>query len=160
MNDIAAEAGIARQTLYGSFSNKDAVMQATIQLMADRAITGIETDLEAVTDLGDQLDVVFRHIAIEPFELLNASPNSADIVEGFNASSQKELAAAAERNRLIIAQILKPANDSIKRCGLTRDEFADFIQRSASSAKYNAKDPKHLLRLLTALRVAVLKVTE
>ena len=36
MNDIAEEAGISRQTLYKSFANKDAVLQATIRLLADQ----------------------------------------------------------------------------------------------------------------------------
>lgn len=159
MNDIAAEAGIARQTLYNAFSNKDAVLQATIRLMADRATAGIEAGLEDVHDLGDRLDVIFRHITIEHFDLLDASPNSEDIVAGFNASSQNELAAAAKRNKTIISQIMKPYAGEIKKAGLTLDQFADFVERSATAAKYSATSRKHLLSLLAALKIAVLKVT-
>lgn len=160
MNDIASEAGIARQTLYNAFSNKDAVLQATIQLMADRAIAGIEAGLNHADDLGDQLDVVFKHIAIEPFDLLDASPNSEDIVAGFNASSQIELAAAAERNKAVLVRIMKPYADSIRKSGLTLSQFADFIERAASSAKYHARNRKHLLSLLAALKIAALKVID
>ena len=159
MNDIAAEAGIARQTLYNAFSNKDAVLQATIRLLANRSHAGIEEGLKNTNNLGDRLDVIFKHTVIEPFELLDASPNSEDIVAGFNASSQNELAAAAERNRVIIAQVLEPAQGAVERSGLSLDQFADFIQRSASGAKYNANSRKHLMMLLDALKVAVLKVT-
>jgi len=159
MNDIAVEAGVARQTLYNAFSNKDAVLQATIQLMADRAMAGIEAGLKNTNDLSDQLDVVFGHITIDPFELLNASPNSEDIVTGFNASSKNELAAAAARNKAVISQIMKPFSSEIKRNGLTLDQFADFVERSASAAKYNAGSRKHLLSLLSALKIATLKVT-
>lgn len=160
MNDIAAEAGIARQTLYNVFSNKDAVLQATIQFMTDRAIAGIEAGLKDKNDLGDQLDVVFNHIAIEPFELLDASPNSEDIVAGFNASSQNELAAAAERNKAVISRILEPYAESIEKSGLTTGQFADFVERSAASAKYNAGNRKHLLSLLAALKIATLRVAD
>ncbi|MEM9104699.1 MAG: helix-turn-helix domain-containing protein, partial [Pseudomonadota bacterium] len=73
MNDIAAEAGIARQTLYNVFANKDAVLQATIRLMADRAAAGIEAGLKDTHDLSEQLDVIFKHIVIDSFELLDAS---------------------------------------------------------------------------------------
>ena len=160
MNDIAAEAGIARQTLYNVFSNKDAVLQATIRLLADRAIASIEANLEKTSDLGDQLDVIFKHIAIEPFDLLDASPNSEDIVTGFNASSQNELAAAAERNTEIIASVLEPTKDEIERNGLSLNQFADFVQRSAAGAKYHANSRQHLLKLLAALKVAILKVVD
>lgn len=159
MNDIAAEAGIARQTLYNAFSKKDAVLQATIRLMADRAIAAIEAGLKNTENLGDQLDMVFKHIAIEPFELLDASPNSEDIVAGFNASSQTELAAAAARNKAILSRIMEPYASEIENSGLTLDQFADFIERSASAAKHNAGNRKHLMNLLTALKIAVIKVT-
>ena len=158
MNDIAAEAGIARQTLYNAFSNKDAVLQATIRLLSDRSFARIEAGLKDLNDLGDQLDVIFRHITIEPFDLLDASPNSEDIVAGFNASSQRELAAAAERNRAVIARILEPYRREIEKSGLTCEQFADFVERSASAAKYNAGNRKHLLSLLSALKIAALKV--
>ena len=158
MNDIAAEAGIARQTLYNTFANKDAVLQATIRLLSDKSTAGIDAGLEHATNLGDQLDVVFAHIAVAPFDMLAASPNAEDIVAGFNASSQSELAAAAERNRLVIRQVIEPAKKAIEGSGLSLDQFADFVQRSASGTKYNANDRKHLLALLAALKVAVLKV--
>ena len=160
MNDIAAEAGISRQTLYNAFSNKDEVLRATIQLFSDRAVAQIDAGIKDANDLGERLDVVFKHIAIEPFELLNASPNAEDIVAGFNASSQKEIAAAAERNRVIIARIMGPYKSAIEKNGLTLDQFADFVQRSASGAKYNASNRQHLLRLLAALKVATLKVAD
>ena len=159
MNDIAAETGIARQTLYNAFSNKDEVLQATIRLFSDRACAQIDAALEATDDLGERLDVIFKHMAIEPFDLLSASPNAEDIVAGFNASSQQEIAAAAERNRVIIAKVVEPHKGAIERSGLTLDQFADFVQRSASGAKYNASNRRHLLRLLAALKVAVMKVT-
>ena len=158
MNDIAAEAGIARQTLYNAFSNKDEVLQATIRLFTDRAVAAINAGLEKTDDLGERLDVIFRHVAIEPYDLLSASPNAEDIVAGFNAASQQELAAAAERNRAIIAQVMAPTTDAIEKSGLTLDQFADFVQRSATAAKYNATSRKHLLKLLAALKVAALKV--
>ncbi|MEM8688661.1 MAG: TetR/AcrR family transcriptional regulator [Pseudomonadota bacterium] len=158
MNDIAAEAGIARQTLYNAFSNKDEVLQATIRLFSDQATARIEAAFETVGELGDRLDVIFRHIAVEPFDLLNASPNAQDIVAGFNASSQKEIAAAAERNRVIIAETLAPSKAQIEESGLTVDQFADFVQRAASGAKYTASSRKHLLSLLKALKIATLRV--
>lgn len=158
MNDIAGEAGIARQTLYNAFSNKDEVLRATLRLLTERATARIEAGLGRTNALGEQLDVVFRHIAVEPFDMLRASPNAEDIVEGFNASSQQEIAAAAEGNRIIIARILGPYRRAIESNGLTVDQFADFVQRSAANAKYSASDRKHILNLLTALKVAVQKV--
>ncbi|WP_171179975.1 TetR/AcrR family transcriptional regulator [Ruegeria sp. HKCCD8929] len=159
MNDIASEAGISRQTLYNAFANKDAVLQATIRLLADKVIADIEAGLKKADGLGDQLDVIFKHIAIEHFDLMHTSPNAEDIVAGFNASSQNELEEGAQRNIEVISRVIGPYASEIEENGLTVAQFADFVQRSATAAKYNAKSRKHLLDLLGALRVSVLKVT-
>ena len=159
MNDIAAEAGISRQTLYNTFANKDAVLQATIRLLADRVIADIEAGLQDTDDLGDQLNIIFKHITIEHFDMMHASPNTEDIVAGFNATSQNELEAGAKRNIKVIAKVLEPYARAIEKSGLTIHQLADFIQRSATAAKYSSKNKKHLLDQLAALRVSVLKVT-
>lgn len=158
MNDIAKEAGISRQTLYKAFANKDAVLQATIRMLADKVILDIEAGLEKANGLGEQLDVIFRHIVIEHYDFLQSSPNAADIIAGVIVSSQTELEAGAQRNAEIIARVLAPFSSEIEQCDLTVDQYADFVQRSATAAKYNAKSRKHLLELLAALRVSTLNV--
>ena len=159
MNDIAIEAGISTQTLYNFFANKDAVLQGTIRLLADRVIAGIQAGVKKTKSLSEQLDVVFEHIAIKHFDLLDTSPNAEEIIAGVNASSQQELAAGAKRNIALISEIIEPYKSEIEKNGLTVEQFADFIQSSATAAKYNAKNREHMLDLLTALRVAALKVT-
>lgn len=158
MNDIAGEAGISRQTLYKAFANKDEILQATIRSLADKVVLDIEAGLKTVDSLGAQLDVIFRHVVIEHYDFLKSSPNADDIIAGVSASSQKELEEGARRNTQIIAKVLEPFSRAIERCGLTVQQYADFIQRSAAAAKYSAKSRKHLLDLLSALRVSVLRV--
>ena len=158
MNDIAEAAGISRQTLYKAFANKDEVLQATIRSLADKVVVDIEAGLDKTDGLGAQLDVIFKHAVVEHYDFLQSSPNAEDIIAGVTASSQKELEAGAQRNTEIIARVLSTYSSEIEKSKLGVDQFADFIQRSATAAKYSAKNRKHLLGLLAALRVSVLKV--
>ncbi|WP_171206163.1 hypothetical protein [Ruegeria sp. HKCCA0235A] len=87
------------------------------------------------------------------------SPNAEDIIAGVTSISQKELEAGAKRNTEIIARVLEPYSSAIESCDLTVDQYADFIQRSSTAAKYSAKNKKHLIELLSALRMSALKVT-
>ena len=159
MNDIAEAAGISRQTLYKAFANKDEVLQATIRSLADKVVLDIEAGLGKAEGLGEQLDVIFKHTVIEHYDFLQSSPNAEDIIAGVSASSQEELEAGAQRNTEIIVGVLEPFSGSIAKCDLTVGQYADFVQRSATAAKYSAKSKKHLLELLAALRVSALKVT-
>lgn len=57
MGDIAREGGVARQTLYNSFNNKDAVLRIHIQVYTEIVIVEIRVGLESMNALGPQLDL-------------------------------------------------------------------------------------------------------
>ena len=64
MSDVAQEAGISRQTLYAVFSSKDELLRAIIRQLSNRKVAGIEADFERTSDLGERLDSVILHMAI------------------------------------------------------------------------------------------------
>lgn len=67
--------------LYNAFSNKDVVLQAMIRSLADQVVEDIAAGLEKANNLGEQLDVIFRHTVIEHYDLLQSSPNAEDILQ-------------------------------------------------------------------------------
>lgn len=55
MVDVAAAAGVSRQTLYNEFGNKDGLARALVRREADRYLAGVERALAAHDDAGDRL---------------------------------------------------------------------------------------------------------
>lgn len=160
MNDIAGEAGIVRQTLYNAFANKDEVLRAAIRLHTDRSVAAIKAGSAEATDLGDTLDILFEHMVVRPYELINATPHADDIVSGFNDAAREEIAVAGERYRALIESLLVSHAKEIRALGLTTHQLADFVQRSAVGCKHDARNKKHLLELLASLKVLVLKAVD
>ncbi|WP_211300929.1 TetR/AcrR family transcriptional regulator [Aliiruegeria haliotis] len=152
MHDLASEAGVSRQTLYNAFSSKNDILRRLIRVYADEGVDEIRSGLGAAQGLSERLDLAFRKIALEPYDLIASSPNAEDIVEGFNASSQQELAVAEERFRSVIEEILKPYEASLAAAGFSLPALSDFVQRSAKAAKKGARDRDHLVQLLGTLR--------
>lgn len=160
MNDIASEAGIARQTLYNVYSNKDEVLRATIRLFTDRSLAAIEANDAVAQTLDDKLDVVFEQMVVRPFEILSATPDADDIINGFNEAGRDEISIANERYRAAIESILAPFKQQISASGLTTHQLSDFVRSTAKAFKRDAENKKHLLQLLEALKVLVLKITK
>lgn len=160
MNDIAAEAGIARQTLYTVFSNKDEVLRTTIRLFADRSLAAIEAEAAEVDTLGERLDIVFAHMVVRPFEMLRASPDADDIISGFNQAGRDELSIANERYAAAIEGILAPFDERIAASGMNVRQLADFVRTSAKGFKHDARDKAQLSELLASLKALVLAVAE
>lgn len=158
MNDIASEAGIARQTLYNAFANKDDVLCAAIRVFADRSMADIQAKLDDIPALGARLDLVFEHLAIVPYDMLSASPNAEGIFDGFNAAGMAEMAESHQRFRQVIEDILEPHAAALAQAGLTPASLSDFVRKSATSAKHDARNRDHLIELLTTLKALVVNV--
>jgi AcrR family transcriptional regulator len=158
MNDIATEAGIARQTLYKTFSNKDEVLCAAIRHVSEKAVIAAQQDCQGLDDLGAKMDAVFRHVVIQPYEIISAFPDAEDIVSGFNAAGKVEWAAANDRNRRLYEWVLAPYATGFEIANLSVSQVADVVQRSASAFKHDAKDKQELVGLLNSLKVMILKI--
>ncbi len=155
MNDIAKEAGISRQTLYNSFSNKDEVLIGTIRLHTERTIQQIEEGLIGLADPGDlgaKLDLLFEFIAIQPYEIIHASPNAESLLEGMNAASDAEIAISNEKFRELIEKVLLPHAGSLEDVGLTLHQLSDMLRNYASAVKNQAEDLAHLKELLLSMK--------
>lgn len=156
MNDIANEVGVARQTLYATFSTKDDILRATIRLRAERGIAAIRAECEHTQDLKEQLNIFFEQHTVTPFDRIRASVDPDDFLSGFNAAGEKEIAKSDAAYCAVLERILTPFESAISDAGLTVREYAEFIQISSAGFKHTAKSKKQLTRLLDALRSSVL----
>lgn len=159
MNDIAGEAGIARQTLYNVYANKDEVLRGVIRLMMDQALAAVEAECATAETLGGKIDSAFRHMVVEPYERLHASPHAEDIITGFNDAARDELETASVRYRALLETMLAPHAKPLRAAGLTPREVADVVGTASKAFKYEAPDRKTLARLLASLKALVLAVT-
>lgn len=159
MNDIASAAGVARQTLYNLFSNKDEVLVATIRLYMDRAIGETNEALRTVDDIGQSLEIVFEHLARRPYALLNSAPNYEDLIEGQGELSRRAVSDGYQRFAAILERLLAPAEARIRAAGSTVGGLADAILRFACAAKHEARDAAHLNALLATLKAMALGLT-
>jgi AcrR family transcriptional regulator len=157
MNDIAHEAGVARQTLYNAFPNKDAVLSATIRLFMDRALQRAEAELASCDDLRGQLAIVFEHLVRQPYAMAHSSPNAEDIIDGVGADSRKVIRECMEGFRAVFEKLLTPGEVKIRASGMTTDQLVDAILNFASAAKHEARDQAHLDELLQSLTAMTLR---
>lgn len=159
MNDIAAEAGVVRQTLYNVYANKDEVLRAAVRRFSDMTLNGIREDCAGVDDLPEQLDIIFDHVVVRLYRLLSTMPDVDDLISDTTASSQDVIAEAEERNRALIEEFLVPYADRLAMATLSPAALADFIRISLTGFKHNATSEEHLLSLLRTLKAQVLAVT-
>ena len=160
MNDIASEAGIVRQTLYNVFKNKDEVLCATIRQYADNGLAAAAEEIEGTSDLGDQIDILFKHYVVTGYDMMQQSPDADDVINGFNEVGREELARVNQRFTKAFAEVLDPYEQPIMDSGYSVQELSNFLATGAKGIKHLAENREQLLAILATLRKTVLQAAE
>lgn len=158
--DIADEAGVARQTVYNSFADKDAILRETVNYIYASTFDEIKRELTDTEILAERLDIFFDHLAIQKYEMTFSSPEADDIISGFKEVAKEEFEQGHAASRALIEKTLRPYAKSIRESGLGVRDLAEFIERSLANAKSVARDKKHLTKLLMSLKVLVLNLVD
>ena len=108
MGDIAAEAGVSRQALYGVFPTKDDLLAASIQHVSGQSMDEVQDRWSQHSDLGRKLDDLFELTIIHYYDMMQREPETKDIVGEGSAATQAALACVCLRKRDMIAEMLLP----------------------------------------------------
>ncbi len=157
MEEIAAEAGVSKPTLYATFRNKDAALGGAIQLSQGAVLQEVRELWDTADDLGPKLDIFFERLVVAGFDMLHAAPDAA----AFETSVGEASAAAIAQTREAEAQLLSDAMSScagLAKHGLSPDTFARFTVNAAMNAKRQATSREELIEFLETLKKSVLIV--
>ena len=156
MNDIAREAGVARQTLYNAYPSKEAVLRATLRLGAENTIAAVEAKWRDHTNLSDKLDAVFELAPLYWYDVAQGSPHVADLIDGINAIAQDELTEIAKLWNAGFENVIHVHSQPGTTLHDNASDIADFIYSTSMSAKYNAANRSTLEARLSVLKVSIL----
>lgn len=151
MSDIAAEAGVARQTLYNIYTNKDDILRGSIRMFGIDALAAIEAELPQQDTLHDRIALVLREMAEKPYAFLHTSLNAEDLIEGYNDAGRDEMEANYTAFQNVLADIFAAHEEALEAKGMSPDLLAETIRRSAATFKHQARDETHLRTLLGGL---------
>lgn len=152
MGDIATEAGVARQTVYNAYQNKDDLLRAVVR---KSALSTEETTVAAWRDLDsfeDKLDVFFAEAPLAWYDLVAQAPDAAELIEGVHRIANVEMDEAAARWRAYFKEVIESHFDTSK---LDVPALADFIHSSAINAKHGVADRSELESRLRLLKQSI-----
>lgn len=156
MGDIAAEAGVSRQSLYGAYANKQDIMRAAMRQIVKDTLELIEADWRNCTTTEEKLDIYLKHTVVDFFERLRAMPDSIDLLSEKSDAGGAVLRNVDEAKRAALARQFEPYRERLRAAGMTTRDIADFLQNSSQSFMHVAADEAHLKRLLDTLKASIL----
>ena len=156
MADVAQEAGVARQTVYNAYQNKEDLLRAVTRKGIKNAEDAVDEAWANTDDFEEKIDRFFELVPLTWYDLVQTSPQTAELVEGIHRIACTELEEAAVRwqgrfTRLLETHFDKKAFDA--------PALADFIYSTAANAKYGARSRAEVEARLAMLKSSVLALT-
>ena len=160
MADVAAEAGVSRQTLYDLFGTRDELIVRSILHVTERNLDGVREALTRRGSLSERLDAYFEGTVVRSFELLENAGDAEDLLGGHNEAGRGAIAESHRRHETLVRGILERHGPALARRGLTVADAAHFTVTAVMGFKYNAASREDLDGLLAALKAGVLLLAE
>jgi AcrR family transcriptional regulator len=155
MDDIAREAGIAKGTVYLSFTSKEEVFQALGQRLALRMLAGAEAASRRPGTTADKLAAMHAAWFGTYAETIRRSPHAAELLDAKHRLSADLVADASSRYKRLVRDVLAEAVAAgeldLERAGLTTDTAAELLIASARGLESSATSPAAYRRYLDAL---------
>ena len=156
MNDIAREAGVARQTLYNAYQGKDEVLRATVEHVTFQAFQAVQNAWGDAATLSQKLDIFFELVPLKWYDIVISSPDAEDLLEGVHAVAKLELSRDAARWVDAFSELLSTHVPHLSTVGQNQEHIAEFIHSTSINAKYNAGSRTILESRLSILKRSVL----
>ena len=162
MELLAAEAGVAKPTLYAYFGSKEqlfrAVVQELILAVLDEAAAVASARLPVQATVQGILEAKFTRM----HELVFSSPHAAELLASSDAQA-RDIAAEGDRQfRGILADVLRAAqtDGQLALVGLTTDDLADALMVGGHGASWNAASvAEHRRNIAMQVRLLLAGVT-
>ena len=159
MSDIAQAAGVSRQTLYNAYANKEDVVRDAIRFVTESGISAVQEAWAEPSTLSQKLDSFFEIGPLAWFDLLQSSPDAADLIDGLKAAGHDEMAQGSLRWTQELTRLLFPFDDRLTAMGISAADVADMIFSTSSAAKTNSVTREQLQARLQTLKYSVLALT-
>jgi TetR/AcrR family transcriptional regulator, mexJK operon transcriptional repressor len=162
MDQIAAEAGVAKPTLYAYFDDKEAVFRAVVESVCDELLEASTSASQTGAAIEERLAKMLSAKFTRYWQLVHASPHARELMD-----SQGELGAKIVKRsdraflKLLVSVIEGEDELDLRRLGITSTAAAQLLIRATSGATYDATSSasheKYLTEIVRVLVTAMRK---
>ena len=160
MNDIASEAGVARQTVYNAFPGKPELLRATTRLATQDFQDEVREAWKGVEGTAAKLDLYLELGPLRWYAMIQESPAMAEVFDGMNEHAKAEVAEGTRNWTAMMEAELKADGVRSKDPEVSLGDLSEFFYFASANAKYSAESTEILKARLRTIKSALLNMLE
>lgn len=160
MGDIAAEAGVARQTVYNAFPGKEEILRAVVRQSGDDTHAAVMDAWAEAQSVAAKLEIFHQLVPMHWFETIRAAPDWADLMDGVHKGASEELAALDIKWRSALTKMLEVDAPRQAVGSVSNEDIVDFFYSASLHAKHGLTEIAQLHTRLNTIKIATLTLLE
>ncbi len=156
---LAAEAGVAKPTVYAYFTDKEAIFVAVVEHVGARLHAAAEEASNGDAPIEERLAAMLSAKHTTYYELVEASPHAQELVDSQNRLAAGVVEKADRAYLRLVAQVIERSDLSPSRAGLTPNSAAHLFVRASSGAAHDATSGashrRHVAEIVRVLCLAM-----
>ncbi|MCY4305497.1 MAG: helix-turn-helix domain containing protein [Aestuariivita sp.] len=156
MNEIAAAAGVARQTLYNTFDDKEELIFTALLHYAQKTQENVMQECASLTSPEDRIEILFDQLLMTPFEAMQAFPHLDEVLEIGNKLPDEKRHEITRAYVDAIGIVLIPYKIRLEERKIDFLKLCRFLKSTFSQLKREAVNKQHLRELFDPLKFTLL----
>jgi AcrR family transcriptional regulator len=156
MGDIAAEAGVARQTVYNAYPGKEEILRAVVRQAGEDTYIAVTAVWAKAGSVEEKLEAFHNYGPLKWFEVIRAAPDWAELMDGLHKAASEEMSALDAKWQAALAEIFQAEKTDNPQTIPNRNDIVDFFYSTSLNAKYGVEDIEQLRARLVTIRKATL----
>jgi AcrR family transcriptional regulator len=142
MDVLAAEAGLAKATVYAYFPDKESIFRAVVEDVCEGMLRGADEAARSGAPLEEQVAAMLSAKFTRYWELVHSSPHAQELMDSHGRMGAEIIERADKEFAKRLVSTLEGARGlDPKRAGFTLPQLAQLLLRAASGAAYDATSP-------------------
>ncbi|MEM7438125.1 MAG: TetR/AcrR family transcriptional regulator [Pseudomonadota bacterium] len=155
MNDIAAEAGVARQTVYNRFPGKPQILRAATRMAIQDFQAKVRQEWDVVEGFSAKIDAFYEHGPLLWYQMMTGAPELAELFDGINEHASVEVTEGAGNWTTMFVEMFEKEGLSSAYEDVSLRDAAEFFYFSSINAKYTASSVEVLEARLKTVKIAL-----
>lgn len=159
MNDIAAAAGVSRQTVYNIFPNREELLAGVVRYHFNSKWQAVRDTIKDVDDRSERIAILLDKLVVTSWESIQAMPHADELELELDTTMRQRLADIHEEAIRNLCEFFLPYEDQLQSRGMCARGIGEMLHLSMVGLKLSSTSREQIDTVVETMRACLIAVT-